>query len=103
MKEVKVFNTNRFIDHRGFFVESCPGFIKQLINVDFQQDNLSFSKKGVIRGLHYQWESPMGKLVSVISGSIVDYVVDIRSGSLSYGKCTSFFGYQQVLPMDSKL
>lgn len=71
-------------------MEQCSNsFIKEL-GVSFKQDNLSYSKRGVFRGLHYQWDIPMGKLISVISGSIIDYVVDIRMGSKSFGQYTSF-------------
>ena len=54
------------------------------------QDNESKSKKNVIRGLHYQWLSPMGKLVRVVSGAIIDVVVDIRKDSLTYGDHVKF-------------
>ncbi len=78
-----------FGDERGFFLES----FNQLKYADFLnehtfvQDNLSKSKKGVLRGLHFQAPPfDQGKLVQVITGSVLDVAVDIRSASPSYGK-----------------
>jgi len=90
VKEPIILNTKRFSDNRGFFMESCPAYISKELGVSFLQDNLSFSKKGTVRGLHYQWDVPMGKLVSVVSGSIIDHVVDIREGSENFGELRSF-------------
>ena len=56
------------------------------INYDFLQDNLVYSSKNVLRGLHYQEKFPQGKLVSVIEGEIFDIAVDIRKGSSTFGK-----------------
>jgi len=78
-----------FGDDRGFFLESFnqekyASFIPEL---SFVQDNLSKSKKGVLRGLHFQAPPfDQGKLVQVITGSVLDVVVDIRRSSLSYGQ-----------------
>lgn len=76
-------------DPRGFFAElyKRTDFLANGIPYDFVQVNLSFSKKGVVRGLHYQLK-PMeqGKLVYVISGKVFDVAVDIRRGSPWYGK-----------------
>lgn len=78
-----------FGDDRGFFLESFnqekyASFIPEL---RFVQDNLSESKKGVLRGLHFQAPPfDQGKLVQVIKGSVMDVVVDIRRSSPSYGK-----------------
>jgi len=77
-------------DERGFFYElfNQKEFnLKSGLNINFVQDNISFSKKNVLRGLHYQ-ESPFeqGKLVSVISGEVIDVVVDLRKDSTTYGK-----------------
>lgn len=52
----------------------------------FVQDNLSFSYRGVLRGLHFQWPYPQGKLVSVLRGAVFDVAVDIRSGSATFGR-----------------
>lgn len=79
-----------FSDDRGFFFESFQEARYQEIlgkDVHFVQDNVSRSKKGVLRGLHYQ-APPFGqaKLVSVLEGSVLDVAVDIRQGSPTYGK-----------------
>jgi dTDP-4-dehydrorhamnose 3,5-epimerase len=53
---------------------------------DFIQTNVSRSAKGVLRGLHYQWPNPQGKLVSVLEGEVYDVAVDIRQGSPNFGQ-----------------
>ena len=78
-----------FGDARGFFAEKYQeaAFREAGIGARFVQDNLSFSRKGVVRGLH--WQRPphsQGKLVSVVTGAIWDVAVDIRAGSPTYGK-----------------
>ncbi len=78
-----------FGDERGFFFESFNhAKFEQAIGrkVQFVQDNHSKSSKGVLRGLHYQAESPQGKLVRVTQGEVFDVAVDIRPGSKTYGK-----------------
>ena len=79
-------------DNRGHFLEffNTKQFNDHGINVEFVQDNLSLSKKGVIRGLHFQ-EAPyeQGKLVSVASGKVLDVVVDMRKDSITFGKTYS--------------
>lgn len=80
----KVFN-----DERGYFFEGFNknNFVANGINSDFVQDNISKSKKGTIRGLHYQiGEKAQGKLCYVISGKVLDVAVDIRFGSPTFGK-----------------
>lgn len=79
-----------FSDERGFFVETFQeARYQEVLGITdrFVQDNLNFSKKGVLRGLHYQ-ASPMaqGKLVSVLSGRVLDVAVDMRDGSPTYGQ-----------------
>jgi len=78
-----------FDDVRGFFSEiyKRTDFLSEKVPYDFVQVNLSNSRRGVIRGLHYQM-SPMeqGKLVTVMKDKIYDVAVDIRKGSPSYGK-----------------
>ena len=90
--DVFVFEPSVFQDDRGFFFESYSLRLfqaNQLPNV-FVQDNQSFSSYGVIRGLHYQLgEHAQTKLVRVISGKILDVVVDIRKGSPMYGQWLS--------------
>ncbi len=78
-----------FEDDRGFFMETFKRseFEKAGIDVDFVQDNHSKSKKGVLRGLHYQIEpKAQGKLVRCIRGRVFDVAVDIRLGSPTFGK-----------------
>lgn len=81
-----------FYDPRGFFLETykLSDFAVAGIKKAFVQDNLSCSKKGVLRGLHYQINPyAQGKLVKVFKGSILDVAVDIRKGSPYYGKWVS--------------
>ena len=75
-------------DDRGYFTETYnqKDFIEAGIDAVFVQDNESMSKKGVLRGLHFQKEFPQAKLVRVIEGSVFDVAVDMRPGSLTYGK-----------------
>jgi dTDP-4-dehydrorhamnose 3,5-epimerase len=78
-----------FGDARGFFMESYNRRAFQQatgLDIDFVQDNHSRSRKGVLRGLHYQIQQPQGKLVRVTSGAVFDVAVDIRRGSPSYGR-----------------
>ena len=84
-----VINPNIFGDKRGYFFESWSKKSYQNIGLDleFVQDNQSFSQKGVLRGLHFQ-NPPFaqGKLVRVIKGAVLDVVVDIRNDSITYGQ-----------------
>ena len=75
-----------FADDRGFFLESYNEKVFQEIGIPdrFVQDNHSFSKRGVLRGLHYQVEKPQGKLVRVVSGEVLDVFVDLRRSSVSF-------------------
>lgn len=77
-----------FGDSRGYFMESYTKEDFKLggIDVEFVQDNQSKSKKGVLRGLHFQTQNQQGKLVRVLSGEVYDVAVDIRKGSSTYGK-----------------
>jgi dTDP-4-dehydrorhamnose 3,5-epimerase len=86
--DLKIIEPQVFGDERGFFIETfqkkkyldCLG-----ITDDFVQDNMSRSKKGILRGLHYQAQQTQGKLVSVMSGSVFDVAVDIRKNSPTFG------------------
>jgi dTDP-4-dehydrorhamnose 3,5-epimerase len=81
-----------FADERGFFMETYKesDFIKNGIAGKFVQDNYSFSGKGVIRGLHFQNDpKAQGKLVKVVTGSVLDVAVDIRKGSPTFKKWIS--------------
>jgi dTDP-4-dehydrorhamnose 3,5-epimerase len=77
-----------FEDSRGFFLESYRAdvFKKLGLPTNFVQDNHSGSARGVVRGLHFQWESPMSKLMRVTMGSAYLVAVDIRKGSPTLGK-----------------
>jgi len=77
-----------FGDIRGFFMETfSQGKYEGLgIKEKFVQDNLSFSSRGVLRGLHYQNPNSQGKLVSVVQGEVFDVAVDIRTGSPTFGQ-----------------
>ena len=91
--DVKLIEPDVFEDERGFFYESFnqQKFNEVIgLNVTFVQDNHTKSKKGVLRGLHYQ-EAPyeQGKLVRVITGEVFDVAVDIRRDSPTYGQWVS--------------
>lgn len=75
-------------DERGYFMETYSLRDMQEAGLDmvFVQDNQSMSRKGVLRGLHFQKEHPQGKLVRVIKGRVFDVAVDLRTGSETYGK-----------------
>lgn len=82
-----------FHDERGYFYESYNKslFWENGIKEEFVQDNQSFSKKGVLRGLHFQRGSyAQGKLVKVTIGKVIDVVVDIRKESSTFGKHAKF-------------
>lgn len=87
---VKLINLNRFDDNRGWFIQSFDEKIYNLLNVNFVQENISFSRFGVARGLHYQWDKPMGKLIQCLNGKIIDIVVDIRKDSKTLGQVEFF-------------
>ena len=75
-------------DSRGYFMETYNQNDMREAGIDavFVQDNQSMSVKGVLRGLHFQKQFPQGKLVRVIKGCVFDVAVDLRPGSLTYGK-----------------
>ena len=77
-----------FSDNRGYFMETYnkEEFKEIGLDVDFVQDNESRSKKGVLRGLHFQTKFSQGKLVRVLQGSVFDVGVDLRKGSPTYGR-----------------
>lgn len=81
-----------FGDIRGYFMETYnkEDFSKAGLNMTFIQDNESKSSKGVLRGLHFQKKHSQGKLVRVIKGEIFDVIVDLRTGSSTYGKWDGF-------------
>jgi dTDP-4-dehydrorhamnose 3,5-epimerase len=85
---VVVIEPNVFDDQRGYFFEIYNQNLYQEIGIksNFVQDNLSFSKKGTLRGLHYQHPHEQAKLVQVIQGEVFDIVVDIRRDSTTFGQ-----------------
>ena len=79
----------RFSDERGHFFESFNARTFASVtglDVQFVQDNHSFSRAGVLRGLHYQLPRPQGKLVRVVSGTVLDLIVDLRASSPTLGR-----------------
>ncbi len=85
---VYVIEPTVFGDNRGYFMEtySQKDFEELGLNYNFVQDNQSKSKKGVLRGLHFQKENTQAKLVRVIKGEVFDVAVDLRPSSQTYGK-----------------
>ena len=86
--EVLILEPRVFEDSRGFFFEAFNRrtWASAGVDAEFVQDNQSFSKKHVLRGLHYQIRQPQGKLVRAIRGEIFDIAVDLRKSSPSFGK-----------------
>ncbi len=86
--EVKKFTLKTYADERGFFRETFRSFPYSALGItcDFVQDNHSMSKRGVIRGMHFQRSPGQAKLVTVVCGKIFDVVVDVRSTSPTFGK-----------------
>ncbi len=84
---IKVLQPPVFHDDRGFFMESFSArdFAAHGLPTHFPQDNQSRSTRGVLRGMHFQWDEPMGKLLRVIRGAITLVEVDIRHGSPTLG------------------
>lgn len=85
---LKVITPTVFGDERGYFMEvyNYQDFKEAGIDVEFVQDNQSASKKGVLRGLHFQISFPQDKLVRVVKGEVFDVAVDLRKDSKTYGK-----------------
>ena len=88
IEDVFIIEPTVFGDNRGYFIEtySKKEFEEIGLNYDFIQDNQSKSKKGVLRGLHFQKVNPQAKLVRCIKGKVFDVAVDLRKGSKTYGK-----------------
>ncbi|MEW6027111.1 MAG: dTDP-4-dehydrorhamnose 3,5-epimerase family protein [Planctomycetota bacterium] len=102
--DVKVIRFGRFQDHRGYFTETYrkSDFARHhemvfMKDVEFSQCNESFSRKGAIRGLHFQWNPYMGKLVRTLQGRMIDLALDIRKNSPTFGKIIAY-----DLPADTK-
>ena len=91
---IKLIRFARFMDMRGYFTEAFrkSDFSSQLAfmrDVQFVQFNESFSRRNVVRGMHFQWNPFMGKLVRTVQGRMVDLFLDIRKGSPTYGKAAA--------------
>ncbi len=88
IKNLYIIESNVFGDVRGYFMETynAEDFKKAGLDIVFVQDNESLSKKGVLRGLHFQREQTQGKLVRVVKGCVYDVAVDLRKSSNTYGK-----------------
>lgn len=85
---LKIITPTVYGDERGYFVETYNynDYKAAGIDVEFVQDNQSASKRGVLRGLHFQINYPQDKLVRVIKGEVFDVAVDLRKGSPTFGK-----------------
>lgn len=88
IKDLVVIEPKVFGDERGYFYEAYNKntFHELGLDYDFVQDNQSFSRKGVLRGLHFQKQFPQAKLVRVIEGEVFDVAVDLRKDSPTFGK-----------------
>ncbi len=93
--DIKTIKFSRFLDHRGYFTQKFKK--EDLINslglkkgITFDEATQSYSKKNVIRGMHFQWNPYMGKLVRTLSGRMVDLALDIRKGSPTLGKIIAY-------------
>jgi len=89
---VKIIEPAVFGDARGFFLESWNDRrYKELVGPEsYVQDNISFSRRGILRGLHFQNPNPQGKLVTVLAGEVYDVAVDLRQGSPTFGQWEGF-------------
>ena len=87
---VLIVEPDRFGDDRGYFQETwhAERYVEAGIAGPFVQDNLSFSRHGVLRGLHFQNPNPQGKLVYVLGGEVFDVAIDIRRNSPTFGQWT---------------
>ncbi|MFC1634158.1 dTDP-4-dehydrorhamnose 3,5-epimerase family protein [Planctomycetota bacterium] len=93
IEDIKVVKFARFCDHRGYFTEHYRKSdfcnhpeMEFMKDVAFLQCNESYSQTGTIRGLHFQWNPYMGKLVRTLAGRMVDMILDIRKGSPTFGR-----------------
>ena len=88
IKGVYIIDVKTYGDHRGYFMETYKeeDFVAAGLTYRFVQDNQSSSRKGVLRGLHFQKTFPQAKLVRVLKGEVFDVAVDLRKGSETYGQ-----------------
>ena len=89
IKDLYIIEPKVFGDDRGYFIETYNrrDFVEAGLDMIFVQDNESKSKKGVLRGMHFQTKFTQGKLVRVTKGEVYDVAVDLRKGSPTYGEC----------------
>jgi dTDP-4-dehydrorhamnose 3,5-epimerase len=97
LPEIKVIRYKRYVDNRGYFTETYRKIdfknnasLEFLHNINFIQCNESFSKKGTIRGLHFQWNPHLGKLIRTLHGRLIDLALDIRKDSPNFGKIIAY-------------
>lgn len=90
MQQYQLLQSKKYHDQRGYFFETFREEWFDFIKVKFVQDNLSYSKKHVLRGMHYQRLPGQDKFVTVLKGEILDVIVDIRKDSPDYKKWFSF-------------
>lgn len=88
IKDVYIIDVKTYGDHRGYFMETYKeeDFAAAGLDYRFVQDNQSSSRKGVLRGLHFQKTFPQAKLVRVLKGEVFDVAVDLRKGTETYGQ-----------------
>lgn len=88
IKDVYIIDVKTYGDNRGYFMETYKesDFKEAGLNYNFVQDNQSSSRKGVLRGLHFQKTYPQAKLVRVLKGEVFDVAVDLRKNSPTYGQ-----------------
>lgn len=93
ISDLKVITPFFMEDDRGYFLKSVEKSVYKSfdLNAEIYEDFETFSKQGVIRGLHFQTKSPQAKIVRVIHGEIYDVAVDLRKGSTTYGKWESIY------------
>lgn len=89
---VKIIEPDVFSDERGYFFEvyQKDRYASHGIGENFVQDNVSYSIRGTLRGLHYQHPGAQAKLVQVVSGEVMDIIVDVRKGSATFGQSASY-------------
>ena len=102
LPDVKVIRYARFRDHRGYFTEhyrksdfTGSELTPFMRGIEFVQTNESYSRRGTLRGLHFQWNPYQGKLVRTLHGHMIDLALDIRRGSPTFGKIVAY-----DMPMD---
>jgi dTDP-4-dehydrorhamnose 3,5-epimerase len=105
IKDVLLIKPSIFTDDRGYFFESFrqSHFREAGLNIQFVQDNVSYSRQNVLRGFHYQIGNPQDKLVMAMRGEIMDTAVDLRRSSPAFGKAVSCIlsaenHYQMFIP-----